>query len=96
MQDGRWKMEDGRSRFPVIFQGEAGEERQIPSEAIQDDSKFKIQDTEQNREKHFEEAWQRYEYLIQQKELTEEDRQWLAEYMKSEEYRMLYGAQQAV
>ncbi len=49
----------------------------------------------QSEQTTFAEAWQRYEHLKQQEEISEEDRQWLQEYMRSAEYRMLYGAREA-
>jgi len=86
-------------RAQISFKAEPGDERRIPNEAVMEDETWNLEHGRwktEDRQAHFEEAWQRYEYLIRQKELTEEDRQWLREYMKSEEYRMLYGAQEAI
>jgi putative transposase len=62
----------------------------VPSEIIEED----VRDTNEGPQ-IFEEAWQRYEYLMQQVEMSIEEQQWLKEYMNSRGYRSIYGREDA-
>jgi len=63
----------------------------VPTEAMEDVTPDTSEETQ-----IFEEAWQRYEFLMQhQGEMSTEDRQWINEYMNSREYRSIYGKEEA-
>ncbi|RJQ21988.1 MAG: hypothetical protein C4560_02905 [Nitrospiraceae bacterium] len=61
----------------------------VPTDAIEDVT------LDTSEDQIFEEAWQRYEYLMQQAEISTDDRQWIKEYMTSNEYRSIYGKEEA-
>lgn len=64
-------------------------ERHIPEECVQADSSSLIADSTGTKP-FFHEMYQRYEWLLAQGSLTEEDRLWAEEYKQSAEFRMLY------
>jgi hypothetical protein len=71
------------------------EERRIP-EAEVVSNELKISDEIapagiEHSPRIFSEMFQRYEYLLQHKNLTAEDQQWITEYAKSKEYQIIYG-----
>lgn len=66
-------------------------EEHIPIECVA--SKEQIAKSEEHARQPlpiFNEMYERYEWLLSQNSLTEEDRQWLGEYRQSAEFRMLY------
>ncbi len=71
-----------------------GVERRIPDECL--DRGFSPVSSELNTDKEevqqeiFHEAWQRYEYLIEQVELSEEEKLWIKDYINTREYSSIY------
>lgn len=65
-------------------------EERIPEEAIRSSEVMKLGSSEATIKPFFREMYERYEYLISNGINSEEDRRWIEEYKKTEEYRMLY------
>ena len=81
------------------------EEKTIPNEAAKPDEnlvhdeylKAEIQEFSEektdNENPVFQTKYERYEWLLRQKELGEFEKRWICDYQQSDEFEMIYGAE---
>ncbi|MBI5056958.1 MAG: Mu transposase C-terminal domain-containing protein [Nitrospirae bacterium] len=86
------RLEDKISEVQAERNGTMETEIHIPEEMV--DCHSREGGNPEDTPQIFDEAWQRYEHLMQQDEMTPEEMQWLEDYKASNEYKSIYGKQE--